>query len=82
MSQQSTNTFINGINKDQIVWSVPNTNLTDCINCELITSEGNEGDLQNIKGNLYKTLLKENYVPVVVKELNGISYIISAEYDK
>lgn len=59
--------------------NVPNNALTDCLNGTIITYDGNEMSLQNDKGNypLTNCKLKENYIPVGIKEYGDILYIVS-----
>lgn len=59
--------------------TTPNNILTDCINGTIITQDGNEYLLQNDFGNVKidGAQLTPGYVPVGMKEKNGIIYIIS-----
>lgn len=59
--------------------TTPNNILTDCINGTIITQDGNEYLLQNDFGNVKidGAQLTPGYVPVGMKEYNGIVYIIS-----
>lgn len=73
------NQFNGGMIKDLHPLNTPNTVLTDCLNGTLLTYNGNEFTLQNDMGNYAFTngSLSKNYVPVGLKEHNGILYIIS-----
>ena len=77
--QQQTNTFTGGLNMDLNPITTPNNILTDCINGTIITQDGNEYLLQNDFGNVKidGAQLTPGYVPVGMKEKNGIIYIIS-----
>lgn len=59
--------------------TTPNNILTDCINGTIITQDGNEYLLQNDFGNVKVdgAQLTPGYVPVGMKEYNGIIYIVS-----
>lgn len=77
--QETTNTFTEGLMCDFNPINVPNNALTDCLNGTIITYDGNEMSLQNDKGNypLTNCKLKENYIPVGIKEYGDILYIVS-----
>lgn len=77
--QETTNTFTEGLMSDFNPVNVPNNALTDCLNGTIITYDGNEMSLQNDKGNfpLTNCKLKENYIPVGIKEYGDILYIVS-----
>ena len=77
--QETTNTFTEGLMCDFNPINVPNNALTDCLNGTIITYDGNEMSLQNDKGNypLANCKLKENYIPVGIKEYGDILYIVS-----
>ena len=77
--REAINTFTDGLNTDLNPINTPNTVLTDCLNGTLITYDGNELTLQNDKGNypLKNCKLKENFIPVGVKEYGDIIYIVS-----
>lgn len=79
MKKSSVNTFTKGLICDLDPINVPNNILTDCLNGTIITYDGNEYSLQNDKGNypLRNCELKPNFIPVGVKEYNGILYIVS-----
>lgn len=85
MRQTQTNTFSDGLNMDLHPLTTPNTILTDCVNGTMITYNDNEFVLQNERGNSkikigdsdkYVTL-SEGFIPVGMKEYNGILYIVS-----
>lgn len=79
MKKSSVNTFTEGLVCDLDPINVPNNVLTDCLNGTIITYDGNEYSLQNDKGNypLKDCKLDENYIPIGIKEYNGILYIAS-----
>lgn len=85
MRQTQANTFSDGLNMDLHPLTTPNTILTDCVNGTMITYNDNEFVLQNDRGNSkieigdsdkYVTL-SEGFIPVGMKEHNGILYIVS-----
>ena len=73
------NQFHEGMIKDLHPLTTPNTVLTDCLNGTLLTYNGNEFILQNDMGNyaFVNGSLSKNFVPVGLKEYNGVLYIIS-----
>ena len=73
------NSFTGGLNTDLHPMLQPNDTLTDCLNGTLITYNGNEHMLQNDMGNyeLKYAQLPEGYVPMGMKEHQGILYIVS-----
>lgn len=73
------NQFNGGMVKDVEPLMVPNTIMTDCLNGTLITYNGNEFALQNDMGNYsFKNGgLSNGFVPVGMKEHQGVLYIIS-----
>ena len=77
--QALSNTFTGGLNTDLHPLITPNTVLTDCVNGTILTNNGNEYSLQNDFGNyaLTKAKLPVNYIPIGIKEYNGIVYIVS-----
>jgi hypothetical protein len=79
LRQTQTNTFSEGLNMDLHPMSTPNTVLTDCINGTTITYNDNEFVLQNERGNtqILDAQLSAGFIPVAMKEYNGILYIIS-----
>ena len=77
MKQQTVNEFKDGLNLDLHPLVTPKTVLTDNINGTFITYNGNEFCLQNDRGNKYVTSLTEGYIPIGIKEHNGILYIVS-----
>ena len=79
MKKNSVNTFTEGLICDLDPINVSNNVLTDCLNGTIITHDGNEYSLQNDKGNfpLKDCKLRENFIPVGIKEYNGILYIVS-----
>ena len=79
MKKSSVNTFTEGLVCDLDPINVPNNVLTDCLNGTIITYDDNEFSLQNDKGNypLKDCKLNENYIPIGIKEYNGILYIAS-----
>lgn len=77
MKQNTTNTFADGLNYDLHPIVTPNSVLTDNLNGTFITYNGNEFCLQNDRGNNLKATLSEGFVPIGIKEHNGILYIVS-----
>ena len=79
LRQTQANTFSEGLNMDLHPMSTPNTVLTDCINGTTITYNDNEFVLQNERGNtqILDAQLSAGFIPVAMKEYNGILYIIS-----
>lgn len=73
------NQFNGGMVKDVEPLMTPNTVMTDCLNGTLITYNGNEFALQNDMGNYsFKNGgLSNGFVPVGMKEHQGVLYIIS-----
>lgn len=71
--------FTGGLNTDLHPMLQPNDTLTDCVNGTLITYNGNENMLQNDMGNyeLKHAQLPEGYIPMGMKEHQGILYIAS-----
>lgn len=82
MRQTATNEFKDGLNLDLHPIVTPKTVLTDNLNGTFITYNGNEFCLQNDRGNTYVDKLKDKYIPIGVKEHNGILYIVSVNGDK
>ena len=78
-NQALTNTFSKGLIMDLDPIMVPNDVLTDCLNGTLITYNGNEFALQNDMGNykFNRGRLKDDYVPVGLKEHANLLYIVS-----
>lgn len=79
LRQTQTNTFSDGLNMDLHPLTTPNTILTDCVNGTMITYNDNEFVLQNDRGNtkIEGTNLSPGFIPVGMKEHNGILYIVS-----
>lgn len=84
MRQTQANTFSDGLNMDLHPLTTPNTILTDCVNGTMITYNDNEFVLQNERGNnkikigdTEHVKLSEGFIPVGMKEHNGILYIVS-----
>lgn len=79
MRQTQTNTFSDGLNMDLHPLTTPNTILTDCVNGTMITYNDNEFVLQNERGNtkIDNAQLNPGFIPVGMKEHNGILYIVS-----
>lgn len=59
--------------------TTPDNILTDCVNGTILTQNGNEYILQNDSGNikLKSSELSPGYLPIGMKEYNGILYIVS-----
>lgn len=88
MDKVAKNTFSGGILTDYNNLVTPNTFMTNCLNGTNITFNGNELVLQNDSGNTVlkyidsegeeqNVKLEDGYVPVGLKEYNGILYIAS-----
>lgn len=77
MKKEVTNEFKDGLNLDLNPIVTPNTVLTDNLNGTFITYNGNEFCLQNDRGNIFKTELTSGFVPIGIKEHNGVLYIVS-----
>lgn len=79
LRQTQANTFSDGLNMDLHPLTTPNTILTDCINGTMITYNDNEFVLQNERGNtkIDNAQLSPGFIPVGMKEHNGILYIVS-----
>lgn len=79
LRQDQINTFSDGLNMDLHPLTTPNTILTDCVNGTMITYNDNEFVLQNERGNtqLENVFLSPGFIPVGMKEHNGILYIVS-----
>lgn len=65
--------------KDTNPLTTPNNVLTDCLNGTTITYNGKEFVLQNDMGNaiVETASLKRGYIPIGLKEYNGIIYVVS-----
>ncbi len=65
--------------KDTNLLTTPNNVLTDCLNGTTITYNGKEFVLQNDMGNaiVETASLKRGYIPIGLKEYNGIIYVVS-----
>lgn len=82
----STNTFEGGLVADLHVLSSPSNTVTHALNMELVTIGENQYIFQNIKGNKLTltfpqfedpaTHVKYQYIPLGVKSLNNIAYIL------
>lgn len=79
MKQVAQNSFSDGLNLDLHPIVTPNSVLTDNINGTFITYNGNEFCLQNDKGNIFKASLSIGFMPIGIKEHNGILYIVSCK---
>lgn len=80
LRQTQANTFSDGLNMDLHPLTTPNTILTDCVNGTMITYNDNEFVLQNERGNSKineYAKLSDGFIPVAMKEYNGILYIVS-----
>ena len=79
MKLSQTNKFNGGMLKDIEPLMTPDTVMTDCLNGTLITYNGNEYALQTDMGNYaFKNgALSNGFVPVGMKEHQGVLYIIS-----
>lgn len=74
---RNSNTFRQGLNTDMHPLDTAKDVMTDNANATLITSEGNEYILQNMRGNELITSLTEGFKPIAIKVFNNIAYIIS-----
>ena len=77
LRQVQVNNFSSGLNMDLHPLTMPNTALSDCINGTTITYNDNEFVLQNERGNTEVAELTPGFVPIGMKEHNGIIYIVS-----
>lgn len=87
MRKQAQNVFTDGLVTDYHPLTAKNTTLTDALNATLVTTNGNEMVLQNDLGNQKISYtennetkyvqLGENFIPIGIKEHNGIIYIAS-----
>ena len=79
LRQTQVNTFSEGLNMDLHPLTTPNTILTDCVNGTMVTYNDNEFVLQNERGNskIDNAELSPGFIPVAMKEYNGILYIVS-----
>jgi hypothetical protein len=77
MKQTTVNEFKDGLNLDLHPLVTPKTVLTDNLNGTFITYNGNEFCLQNDRGNKEVAKLSKYYIPIGIKEHNGILYIVS-----
>lgn len=79
------NNFTGGLSLDLNEQNNSDKVLTDAVNATLVTGNGDEYILQNDMGNVkiptgeYKEYaqLDEGYIPMGVKELNGVAYLVS-----
>lgn len=79
------NNFTGGLSLDLNEQNNSDKVLTDAINATLVTGNGDEYILQNDMGNVkiptgeYKEYaqLDDGYIPMGVKELNGVAYLVS-----
>lgn len=79
LNSSQVNTFGGGMNKDLHPMIQPSDTYTDCLNGTMITYQGNEYMMQNDMGNyeLKNAKLPEGYIPLGIKEYQGILYIVS-----
>jgi hypothetical protein len=88
MDKVAQNTFSDGLVLDTNPLVTPDTALTNCLNGTIITFNNNEYVLQNDIGNsciklkgadgtLKEVKLKPGFIPIGVKEFNGVLYIVS-----
>ena len=77
MKKEITNTASDGLNLDLHPIVTPNSVLTDNLNGTFITYNGNEFSLQNDRGNTLKAELTAGFIPIAIKERNGVLYIVS-----
>jgi len=83
MKKITQNNFGKGLNMDLNPLSTPKDVLTDCLNGTIITYNGDEFNLQTELGNVkVKTTgtedaLPQGFIPLGVKEFDGIMYIVA-----
>ena len=94
MRKTATNQFGDGLVTDFHPLTAKNTTLVDALNATLVTAKGNEMILQNDAGNIQiKTgevndkgepkyvQLTKGFIPIGIKEYNGVLYIVSYDPD-
>ena len=77
--QPIINSFQGGLNTDLSVYNIGKDVYTYLENGTFITHSGNELILQNEKGTILKSSIKENYEIIDVKSYGNVAYILSAE---
>ena len=78
----ANNTFEDGLIVDMNPMALPATALSDSINMEFVTTEGDQYVLQNMKGSKYVGMLPEGYEPLAVKEYQNIAYIVAGRFEE
>lgn len=90
MKKETVSTFDGGLNMDLNPIVTPNNILTDSLNGQFITFNGDELSLQTDSGNTRIKIpgteeyvkLSEGFHPLGMKEHNGVLYIISTDDDE
>lgn len=83
MKKITQNSFGKGLNMDLNPLSTPKDVLTDCLNGTIITYNGDDFNIQTELGNVkVKTsgvddALPQGFIPLGIKEFNGIMYIVA-----
>lgn len=83
MKKETVNTFTGGMNKDLNPLVTPNDILTDALNAQMLTFNGDELSLQTDAGNTKIKVgndfikLSEGFYPLGIKEYGGVLYIVS-----
>jgi hypothetical protein len=73
------NVFNDGLTTDSAIYATPDNVYTYAENVTFVSHNGNELILQNEKGTLLRSELKQNYHPIAWKTYGNVCYIISAE---
>lgn len=85
MKKETVNTFTGGMNKDLNPLVTPNDILTDALNAQMLTFNGDELSLQTDAGNTKIKAgddyikLTEGFYPLGIKEHGGVLYIVSGK---
>ena len=85
MKKETVNTFTGGMNKDLNPLVTPNDILTDALNAQMLTFNGDELSLQTDAGNTKIKVgddyikLTEGFYPLGIKEHGGVLYIVSGK---
>lgn len=75
------NSFESGLLSDASALVSSKNTYSDAENIEIISKEGDNYILKNIKGNKLKAFIPKNHIPRAIKSYNGIAYIVSSAYD-
>lgn len=79
MRRKSKNVFNEGMSLDAHASAQSPAMSRNTKNFRIFTRDNNSYILTNVKGNELWTQLSDGFVPLVMKEFNGIAYILSAE---